>query len=104
MSVISSTYSGRRAMPITYEYFLEHADEWSEEVLVGIHETIFTYKMHFGESVHFSHINQKFTVHIWVGKPAIVLTNLFQIDMLKKYFEAEELEDFNKYAEIICQS
>ena len=104
MSVISSTYCGRRAIPITYEYFREHADEWREEVLEGANETIFTYKMHFGESVHFSHINQKFTVHIWVGKPATVLTNLFQIDMLKKYFEAEESEDFNKYAEMICQS
>lgn len=104
MSVISSTYSGRRAIPITYEYFREHADEWHEEVLEGIHEVHFTYRMHYGQYITFNLIDNRFTTFIWVGKPATVLTNLFQIDMLKKYFEAEESEDFNKYAEIICQS
>lgn len=102
MSVISSTYSGRRAIPLTYEYFRDHADEWHENVLE--HETIFTYKMRYSSSVHFNHISNSFYVYIWVGKPSTYINNLYQLDMLKKYFEAEKAEDFNKYAELICRS
>jgi len=103
MSILSSTNSGKKAVSLTYEYFREHADEWHEEVLEGIHEVHFTYRMHYGQYIAFNLFNNRFTTSIWVGKPATVLTNLYQLDMLKKYFEAEKTEDFNKYARLICQ-
>lgn len=104
MSVLSSTHSGRKAIPITLEYFDKHKDMWFSNVLEVPNEIIFTYKMKLGLSITYRQRDNTFYTHIWNGKSNTILTNLYQIDMLKKYFEAKEPKDYIKYAALICQS
>ena len=103
MSILKSTNIGIRAIPIKEELLGSH---WSKEIFLS--EIVYTYKHKPGHSfkqyILGCEPSGNFVFDPLRGKKSIEIKNMYQLKLIEKYFDCEDIKQSIKILEEICQS